>query len=126
MDDPTPLRRPDPLHWLLYAFGARLPAQHRSWVLHDVTTRTWAVRHMARVAVQILPFAVLLYVLLPGPSWVRVGAVVTGALIGAFYAGAYIYETAEHRAVKAGYPPGYAAAVRIEARAAERRARERW
>ena len=119
-----PVQRPDPLHWLLYAFGMGLPAANHTWVLHDVTTRTWAVRHMARVVVQILPFAVLLYVFLPGPPWVRVSAVVAGALIGAFYASVYIYETAEHRAVKAGYPVGYAAAVRTEARAAERRARE--
>jgi hypothetical protein len=118
-----PIRRPSPGRWLLYAFGVGLPAEHRSWVLHDVTTRTWGLRHLARTAVQLLPVAIVLYVLIPGPSWVRVGAVVAGAIFGFFYGVVYMYETAEHRAVKAGYPVGYAAAVRNEARADERRAR---
>ncbi|MEK6439629.1 MULTISPECIES: DUF5313 family protein [unclassified Pseudonocardia] len=124
-------RRPDPFHWVLYAFGAKLPARNREWVLHDVTTRTWQLRHVARATVQLAPIAIALYLFIPGEPWVRVMAVLGGALIGYFYSLTYMYESAEHRAMKAGYPQGYAANVREESHSeanAERRRRyeDRW
>ncbi|MHA6796208.1 DUF5313 family protein [Pseudonocardia bannensis] len=118
-------RRPGPIRWVAYALGFGLPPKHRSWVLHDVTTKTWQLRHLARTAVQLAPIAVLLFVLIPGPAWVRGAAVLSGLLLGFFYSIAYMYETAEHRAVKAGYPQGTAAAVRGEATADRREARQR-
>ena len=125
------LRRPGPLRWVGYALGAGLPAEYRDWVLHDVTTRTWALRHLARVTVQLAPVAVLLYVLIPGEPWVRALAVLAGLLLGYFYGFVYMYETAEHRAVKAGWPLGTAAHVRSEStadvrRQQKRRYAERW
>ncbi|WP_306470730.1 DUF5313 family protein [Pseudonocardia halophobica] len=116
--------RPNPLRWLLYAYGAGLPARHRDWVLHDVTAPSWRWRHFARATAQLLPIAVLLYVFIPGEPWVRAMAVLGGLLIGYFYSFAYMYESAEHRAVKAGYPQGGAAAIREEAHADERREQE--
>ncbi|WP_245707446.1 DUF5313 family protein [Pseudonocardia oroxyli] len=125
------VRRPNPIRWVLYAWGAGLPARHREWVLFDVTTRTWVLRHFARATVQLAPFAVLLYVFIPGESWVRAMAVLGGLLIGYFYSFAYVAESAEHRAVKAGYPRGTAAGLRAERNAAGRaearqRYEERW
>lgn len=114
--------RPGPLRWLLYCCGVGLPPVHRGWVLRDVTVRTWRLRHFLRATVQLLPIAVLLYVFVPGEAWVRAMAVVGGLLIGYFYALAYMHESAEHRAVKAGYPVGYAASVRAEAQGAKLRA----
>ena len=114
-------QRPNPMQWLAYAFGAGLPARNRDWVLYDVTTRTWALRHFARVTVQLAPVLLALYLLLPGEPWVRAGAVLAGALLGFFYAAAYLYEAAEHRAVKAGHPRGSAAATRAAGRAGELR-----
>lgn len=119
------------MRWLLYALGRGLPPEYREWVLHDVTTRTWVLRHLLRTAVQLLPIAVLLYVLIPGPSWVRGCAVLAGLLLGFFYSVAYLDETTEHRAVKAGYPRGTAAARRDPGGAADReeearRYAERW
>ena len=105
-------RRPGPLRWLLYALGFRLPAEHREWVLHDVTTRTWVLRHLLRTAVQLAPFAVLLYLLMPGSGAVRAGAVFGGLVLGFFYSVAYMYETTENRAMKAGYPRGTAHDIR--------------
>ncbi len=123
--------RPNPLRWLLYAYGAGLPARHRTWVVHDVTTSTWQVRHLARATVQLLPIGVALFVLIPGPVWVRGCAVLAGALLGYFYSMAYLYESAEHRVMKAGYPVGHAAAVRAAAdednrAAAQARYEVRW
>jgi hypothetical protein len=124
-------RRPGLVRWVLYAFGRPLPLEHREWVLHDVTARTWVLRHLLRTTVQLLPVAVLLYVLIPGPAWVRGCSVLAGLLLGYFYSVAYMYETTEHRAMKAGYPQGTAASVRGrggEAERAERARRydERW
>ncbi|GAA4827598.1 hypothetical protein GCM10023201_13180 [Actinomycetospora corticicola] len=64
------MRRPGVLRWLGYAFGARLPVTYGSWVLHDLTVRTWFLRQLARTTVQCLPVALL--ALLPGPGWLRV------------------------------------------------------
>ncbi len=71
-------RRPGPLRWLLYAFGAGLPAAYKDWVLHDVSTRTWQLRHLARTTIQLAPIAILLYVFIPGQAWVRALAVLSG------------------------------------------------
>lgn len=112
------MRRPNPLRWLAYAYGARLPERHRRWVLHDVTCRTWWLRHLVRTAVQLAPLLVVLYLVVPGPAWVRLGAVASGALIGFFYSLVYMVEACETRVMKAGYPVGAAASTR-EARRAE-------
>jgi hypothetical protein len=119
------LRRPGPLRWLAYAYGAGLPPEYREWVLHDVTTRTWRLRHLARALAQIAPLVVLIYLLLPGPAWVRLMAVLGGALIGLFYSFVYMDESAENRTLKAGYPRGTATRVREEADAEGRAERER-
>lgn len=128
MDRP---RRPGPFRWVRYAYGAGLPPEYQAWVLHDVTTGTWRIRHLARTAVQLAPIAVLLFVFIPGPAWVRGGAVLAGLILGFFYSVAYMYETAEHRALKAGWPLGHAAGVRDadksdEREAARRRYAQRW
>lgn len=88
-------------------------------------------RHAGRTVVQLAPVAVLLYVFITGPPLVRVMAVVSGVLIGLISSLCYLGETAEHRAVKAGYRPGTATAVRAERHAGEhpgrdRRYNERW
>jgi hypothetical protein len=118
-------RRPGPVRWLLYAYGRGLPPEYREWVLRDVTAPTWVVRHFLRATVQLLPFAVLLYVFIPGQPWVRGCAVLAGLLLGYFYSGAYLEETTEHRAVKAGYPRGTAKEIRGEKNADEREEEER-
>lgn len=105
-------RRPGPVRWVLYALGKGLPPEYREWVLHDVTARTWALRHMLRTTLQLLPFAVLLYLLIPGSAGIRAAAVVGGLLLGFFYSLAYMYETTENRAMKAGYPRGTAREIR--------------
>ena len=125
------LRRPGPLRWLAYAYGAGLPPEYREWVLHDVTARTWQLRHLARAVAQLGPLLLAVYLLLPGPAWVRGMAVLGGALMGLFYSLAYMYESAEHRTLKAGYPRGTTSRVRDEADAGgraerERRYSERW
>jgi hypothetical protein len=110
--DPGP--RPNPLRWVGYAFGLGLPARNRTWVLHDVTTRTWVLRHLLRSLVQIVPFAVLLYLVVPGEPALRLAAITMGALVGLGYSAVLVEAATEHRAIKAGYPEGFAAHTRHE------------
>jgi hypothetical protein len=115
-------RRPGPLRWLLYAFGRGLPAEYRDWVLHDLTTDSWPVRQMLRSAVQMLPFVALLVLVIPGELWVRLVGAGGGALVGLLYALAFLEQSTEHRALKAGYPRGTLTAVRESLHADERAA----
>jgi len=105
------LQRPGALAWLWYAMGGGLPARHRAWVLHDTTTRTWGLRHLARAMAQMaIPIAVVLTVV-PGPLWIRGMTAVGGVALGLIFSVAYMPETTEHRLVKAGYPAGTARAA---------------
>lgn len=113
------MRRPGPLRWWWYANGGGLPAEYREWVLHDVSCRTWPLRHLLRLIVQLLPVAVALILLVPGPLWVRMMAGIGGSMVGLLYSFVFLYEATEHRASKAGYPHGSAGQAR-EARRADR------
>ena len=67
--DPRPARyRPGPLRWFWYAVGGRLPDAYRPWVLHDLTCRTWPLRHLARLVAQLAPVAIVLVLLLEKPA----------------------------------------------------------
>lgn len=118
--------RPNPPQWLWYAVGGRLPAEKREWVLHDVTSRTWVWRHAARSALLIVPLSAV-WLLLPGPLWLRLCLVLMAVLVGLFYSMAYMEESAEHRLAKHGY--AYGTGRQTRAAAADEReaeARERY
>ena len=99
------IRRPNPALWVWYAFGGKLPDRYAEWVLHDVTCRTWALRHFARSLLHLLPLCALA-LLLPGPLSIRLSAIALGLMVGLFYSLCYMGELAEHRVIKHGYPPG--------------------
>ncbi|RCW44484.1 hypothetical protein DFQ14_10473 [Halopolyspora algeriensis] len=107
------INRPNPIQWIWYAYGGRLPQRYREWVLHDVTCRTWAWRHIARIFVQISPG--LLVLLLPGPLWITAMAVIGGVLMALLYSTSSMVESNEHRLAKHGYPIGTGQAKRAEA-----------
>jgi len=116
-----PKPRPNPALWLWYAFGGRLPDKYRNWVLHDVTCRTWVLRHLGRSLVQVTPG--LLFLLLPGPLWISALAIFGGVLLALLYSVAYMEHTTEHRLHKHGFPLGTGKATREEAQAQARAAR---
>jgi len=118
----VPVKRPDPVRWFWYAAGGRLSPRYRTWVLHDLTCRTWAVRHIVRALVQASPFATALLIAIPGSTGVRLAAVTAGLLLGMLYSCAYMDEIAEHRVRGAGYEVGTAHAVREESHAEARQA----
>jgi Family of unknown function (DUF5313) len=110
-----PVARPAPHRWLAYAFGGRLPERNRGWVLHDTTTATWWLRHLARTGVQLAVPIVLVVVLLPAPWVLRLACALGGIFLALIYSLAYMNEATENRVVKAGYPAGTAQAVREQA-----------
>ncbi|UOX99881.1 DUF5313 family protein [Blastococcus sp. PRF04-17] len=107
-------RRPGPLRWTWYALGGGLPREFSPWVLADTTAPTWILRHLARAFVQLLPLVVLCLVAVPVPLSYRISAAAGGLLLGLFFSIAFMTETVEHRARKAGYPPGEVARLRAE------------
>jgi hypothetical protein len=112
LPEPERILRPAPHRWIWYAFGGRLPARHRAWVLHDTTTASWWLRHVARSLVQMaLPIALVL-TLLPAPWGLRAAAAGGGVILALIFSLAYMSETTENRVVKAGYPAGTAQAAR--------------
>ena len=113
-------RRPNPLQWLWYAYGGGLPRALSPWVLADTTARTWIWRHLARAVVQLLPLVLVCLFAVPVPLGYRVSGAAGGLLIGLIFSVAFMTETTEHRAAKAGYPPGTAARLREERAERER------
>ncbi|SFF85016.1 DUF5313 family protein [Blastococcus tunisiensis] len=107
--------RPDPFRWIWYALGGGLPARFAPWVLHDTTTRTWAVRHVLRSMTQLAVPIALVLLLVPGEFWIRGMAALGGVFLGLFFSVAYMPETTENRVVRAGYPAGTATAARDRA-----------
>jgi hypothetical protein len=113
-------RRPTPVQWVWYALGGGLPRELSPWVLADTTGRTWILRHVARAVVQMLPIVALCLLVPPVPLVYRLSAAGGGLLIGLMFSMAFMTETVEHRAAKAGYAPGTAARVREERQERER------
>jgi hypothetical protein len=110
----VPAQRPNPAQWVWYALGGSLPRHLSPWVLADVTGRTWIVRHLLRSVVQVVPIMALCLVVPPVPLAYRLSAAFGGLAIALMFSVAFMTETIEHRARKAGYPPGAAAQLRAE------------
>lgn len=103
--------RPNPVQWLWYAVGGRLPAPLHAWVLHDVSARTWVWRHVARMSVVVAPIAAA-SLLAPGPLGLRAAMALLVVIVGAYFSLSYVEESSDMRAVKHGHAPGTAKAIR--------------
>ena len=114
-DTTEPIVRPAPHRWLWYAMGGSLPARNRGWVLHDTTVRTWWLRHVVRMLVQLAIPIALIMIFLPASWGLRAACAGGGLALALFYSVAYMPEAVENRVVKAGYPVGTATAHRERA-----------
>jgi Family of unknown function (DUF5313) len=104
--------RPGVLRWLAYAFGAGLPPRYRTWVLHDTTTSTWVLRHLARTLVVIALPALALLFFLPADLEIRaLTAFVTTACVVLLTA-ILSNDMTERRIAQAGYEWGTGEATR--------------
>jgi uncharacterized protein DUF5313 len=110
------IRRPDPVRWLWYAYGGRLPDRYREWVLHDVTVPTWRLRYAAQIFVRALPFLIagfIVLILLPGVSvWLAVGAMGIALLFSFYFTLTSSSEFRNVRLVQHGFPPDVNASAR--------------
>jgi hypothetical protein len=107
-------QRPNAAQWVWYALGGGLPRELSPWVLADTTAPTWVWRHLARAVVQVLPLLVACLAVVPVPLAYRLSAAVGGLFLALLFSIAFMTETVEHRAAKAGYPPGTAGRLRAE------------
>jgi hypothetical protein len=124
------MKRPGLLLWLRYALGAGLPAEYDEWVLHDTTCSTWLARHFARVMTVIVVPLVLIGLLVPAGTQIRVLTVVTVGLCQLLLFAIIGADMTERRLVRADYPWGTGERTRavraVEAqRLANRQRRER-
>jgi Family of unknown function (DUF5313) len=95
--------RPGPLRWLYYAYGGGLPHRYAQWVLHDLTSKFWLLRHLSRTLAQCAP--ALLLLLFPAAGSIlamMLGIVLFGALYVSF---SFATEARYHRLYKAGFVP---------------------
>jgi uncharacterized protein DUF5313 len=111
-------KRPNPIRWLWYAIGGRLPATYREWVLYDLTSRTWVLRHLARGLVQHSVWLLLL--LLPIPLDLRIWMIIVGISVGMFFFMVFIEDASERRVIKHGFPAGLNRRIREESTTAQR------
>lgn len=86
-----------------YAFGARLPTAFGPWVLHDLTARTWFLRHLGRTTVQAVPALAL--ALLPGPVWLRLALPAFVLVCSLFMAALFSPMIREKRLYQHGFMP---------------------
>ena len=84
-------------------------------MLHDTTTHTWWLRHIARSMVQIAIPVALVMAFLPANWGLRAAVAGGGIFLALIYSLAHMPETTENRVVKAGYPAGTATAHRERA-----------
>jgi hypothetical protein len=103
------MKRPNPVLWLRYTYGGRLPDGYREWVLHDNTAPNWMVRYIARIIAQALPVLIVAFVLLwlftPVSVWTIAGVMVVGLLMSLFLTIGTARDLAKVRLAKHGFPP---------------------
>ena len=108
------VERPGVRAWLWYAVGGRLDERHHSWVLHDVTCRTWLLRHLARTLLIVVPLFCAYMAFGPTSFSVRLltGCTFAGGLFMFSLLNALI--DTDRRAVRAGYGVGLPSQLRAE------------
>jgi len=117
------MKRPNPIQWVGYACGRRLPDSMQEWVRNDLTGNFAFPRHLVRGLFPLLPiFAVFL--LFPGELWIRGAMILLAVLLALFYIVAYMPMNRAHRLPKHGLPQDLENPQRASRRAAERAAYE--
>lgn len=115
----SPIRRPGPGRFLWYCYGGSLPPENHSWVLHDVTCRTWVLRHFARWTMIIAPLFALYLAFMPASFGLRFYTGITFSLAIYVMSLVFILIDTDRRAVRAGYPHSLPERIRT-ANSAER------
>lgn len=96
------MSRPNPVQWIAYAYGARLPDSKRDWVANDLMGRTATPRHFLRSQFCFVPVYLVLFFAFPGPLWVRGLMVLLSMLLAFIFALAYMDQNRVRRLMKHG------------------------
>jgi hypothetical protein len=107
-----PLHRPTLGRFVWYCYGGSLSTKNHTWVLHDVTCRTWVLRHFARWTMTIVPMFLLYMALMPTPFGVRLYTGTAFALAIYVMSLVFILIDTDRRAVRAGYDHSQPQAIR--------------
>ncbi|MFC9999289.1 DUF5313 family protein [Nocardia sp. NPDC127526] len=98
-----PQRRPNPIQWLGYALGRRLPDSMTDWVRYDLTCKHSYMRHLIRGMVPFSPlFAAFLC--FPGELWLRGAMTLLAMILAWFYCSAHMHLNRAHRLRQHGLP----------------------
>lgn len=113
-DAGQPIDRPNIAQLLWYSIGGSLPRRYSTWVLHDVTCRTWLLRHFARTTLIVVPIFVAYMALMPSSLGVRLitGLTFSGAIF--MFSLVNIQVDTDRRAVRAGYGASVPARIRSQ------------
>lgn len=95
--------RPNPLQWIAYAYGAKLPETMNDWVRNDLTGDHYVIRHLVRAQVPFIPLYAA-FMFFPGPLWLRASMVLLGVSLAVFYSVVYIHQNRARRLQKNGLP----------------------
>ena len=116
-----PVRRPPLGLFLKYCYHFSLPAEYHTWVLHDVTCRTWWLRHFGRWFMVIIPFFAIYMTFMPTTFATRLytGLAFSGAIL--MFAIVNIMIDTDRRAVRAGYSHSHPQHVRTARAVAHQR-----
>ncbi|MCF8588903.1 DUF5313 family protein [Gordonia liuliyuniae] len=94
--------RPNPIQWVAYVYGAKLPDSQYDWVRNDLTGRFATPRHLIRAQAAFVPIYLALYFGFPGEWWIRALMVLLGALLAFIYSIAYKDQNRVRRLMKHG------------------------
>lgn len=109
---PTARQRPGTGRLLWYVLGGSLPERHWTWVLHDTTCRTWALRQLGRPLVVLVPVLAAYLIFMPAPLGLRLITGLTWAAGVMLYMFVNMLVDNDRRAVRAGYASGFVSDVR--------------
>lgn len=112
-------RRPNPIQWIGYAFGRRLPDSMTDWVRNDLAGKHATTRHIVRGMIPFTPLFVV-FLLFPGELWLRGSMVLLAVLLALFYTAAFMPMNRAHRLAKHGLPADLESPERTRRRALER------
>ncbi len=104
--------RPNPIQWIGYTLGRRLPDSMREWVRNDLTGNHATTRHMIRGMVPFLPLFTA-FLLLPGAVWLRGSTALLALLLALFYCAVYMPVNRSRRLTQHGLPAVYQPTSRI-------------
>ncbi|MFT3660710.1 MAG: DUF5313 family protein [Gordonia sp. (in: high G+C Gram-positive bacteria)] len=97
------MNRPNPLQWIGYVYGAKLPDSKREWVANDLMGPHAMARHLFRSQVSFLPLYLIMYFSFPnGPVWVRLLMVLLAVSLALIFSGSYMDPNRARRLEKHG------------------------